>query len=314
MSKIAVIAVGGNALASEGGGTSIPDQAEAAARTARFIVDIAEAGWKVVLTHGNGPQVGYILRRSEIARGEVPIVPMDYATADTQGAIGVMFQRSFLNELHRRKSSKQVATVVTQVEVNGADPAFSNPTKPIGSMMDKATAENLAKANGWSIMEETGRGWRRCVASPQPKRVIELDTIRTLLDSNHIVVACGGGGIPVVADASGDLTSREAVIDKDLASSLLARQLKAERLLIATAVPQVAINFGKPNELWLDRLTLAEARAYSNEGHFGKGSMGPKVEAVMAYVEACPGEGIVTDIEHMGDALKGQAGTRIVRG
>ncbi len=314
MTKIAVIAVGGNALASEGGGTSIREQAEAAARTARFIVDIATSGWKVVLTHGNGPQVGYILRRSEIARNEVPIVPMDYATADTQGAIGVMFQRSFLNELHRSNSLLRVATVVTQVEVDEADPAFASPTKPIGSIMTRETAETLAQANNWSIMEETGRGWRRCVASPKPKRVVEIDTIRTLLDNNHIVIACGGGGIPVVSDGNGNLSSREAVIDKDLASSLLARQLQAERLLIATAVPQVAINFGKPDERWLDRLTLAEAKRFMGEGHFGKGSMGPKVEAVMAYVDAAPGEGIVTDIEHMGKALKGQAGTRIVRG
>lgn len=314
MSKIAVIAVGGNALASEGGGTSIPDQAIAAAQTAQYVIDVAAAGWQVVLTHGNGPQVGYILRRSEIAAAEVPIVPMDYATADTQGAIGVMFQRAFFNELQRRGLNKPVATVVTQVRVNPADKAFSNPTKPIGSVMTRDVAEELAAKNGWSLMEEVGRGWRRAVASPQPEEVIEVDTIRTLLNTGHIVIACGGGGIPVVADNAGNLTSREAVIDKDLASSLLACQLDAKKLLIATAVPQVAINFGKPDVKWLAQLTMSEAARYMDEGHFGQGSMGPKVAAVMDYVKACDGEGIITNIENMGKSIAGEAGTRIIRG
>jgi len=314
MKKIAVIAVGGNALASEGDGTSIMDQAAAAARTAQYVIDVAAAGWQVVLTHGNGPQVGYILRRSEIAANEVPVVPMDYATADTQGAIGVMFQRSFLNELRRRGLKNPVATVVTQVEVDPDDGAFANPTKPIGSIMKREIAEDLAAKNGWSLMEEAGRGWRRCVASPQPKRVVETGTVSNLLDSGHIVIACGGGGIPVVSDNDGNLSGREAVIDKDLASSLLARELRAERLLIATAVPQVAINFGKPDVQWLSRLTLSEAGRFMDEGHFGKGSMGPKVAAVMDYVAACDGEGVITDIEHMGLAIEGKAGTRIVRG
>ena len=313
MSKVAVIAVGGNALASEGGGTSIPDQALAAARTAQYVVDVATAGWQVVLTHGNGPQVGYILRRSEIAAAEVPVVPMDYATADTQGAIGVMFQRAFVNELGRRGLKKPVATVVTQVRVDPADKAFANPTKPIGSIMTKEVAEALAVRNGWSLMEETGRGWRRCVASPQPQEVIEVETVRALLDRDHIVIACGGGGIPVVTNGAGNLVGREAVIDKDLASSLLARQLEAGKLLIATAVPQVAINFGKPDVKWLSRLPHVEAARYMDEGQFGKGSMGPKVAAVMDYVAACDGEGIITDIENMGKAIAGEAGTRIVR-
>lgn len=307
-----VIAVGGNALAPEGGGTSLPDQAAAAARTAQYVVDVAAQGWRVVLTHGNGPQVGYILRRSELAIAEVPPVPMDYATADTQGAIGVMFQRSLFNELLARKLDRRVATVVTQVVVDAGDPAFDAPSKPIGSIMDEPTARRLAQDNGWAIMEETGRGWRRSVASPKPKAVIEIDTIRELLACNHIVIACGGGGIPVTRGADGRLTNREAVIDKDLASALLARQLHAQRLLIATAVPQVAINFGTPQQRWLDTLSLAESDRYMAEGHFGKGSMGPKIEAILGYVRDNPGaEGIVTDIPHMGAALAGKAGTRI---
>ena len=313
MNKVAVIAVGGNALASESGAVSIADQAKAAARTARYVADVVTAGWSVVLTHGNGPQVGYILRRSELSAAEIPPVPMDYATADTQGAIGVMFQRGFLNELQSRKMTQRVATVVTQVEVDPGDPAFAFPTKPIGSVMDHDTASALAGQYGWAIVEEKGRGWRRSVASPQPKRIIEIETVRSLLDSNHIVIACGGGGVPVVVDADGNLTGREAVIDKDLASSLLAQQLGAKRLLIATAVPQVAIRFGTPDVEWLDRLTLEDAARYMDDGQFGAGSMAPKVSAVMEYVRNCDGEGIVTDIEHMGEALEGKAGTRILR-
>lgn len=311
-SPVAVIAVGGNALAPEGAGTTLPNQASAAASTAQYIVDVAAQGWRIVLTHGNGPQVGYILRRSELALPEVPPVPMDYATADTQGAIGVMFQRSLYNELQRRGLKLNVATVVTQVVVDADDPAFESPSKPIGSIMDEATARRLAQSNGWSIMEEAGRGWRRSVSSPKPQAVIEIDTIRALLENHHIVIACGGGGIPVIRAADGSLTNREAVIDKDLASSLLAHQLDAQRLLIATAVPKVAINFGKPDERWLDHLSVEEAGHYMREGHFGKGSMGPKIEAILNYVHHHPeNEGIVTDIPHMGEALAGNAGTRI---
>ncbi|RZT38712.1 carbamate kinase [Cupriavidus agavae] len=309
---VAVIAVGGNALAPEGGGTNLHDQARAAADAAGHIADVAEQGWRVVLTHGNGPQVGYILRRSELAIQEVPPVPMDYATADTQGAIGDMFQRSLYNALQRRGVAPRVVTVVTQVVVDEHDPAFQSPAKPIGSIMDEATARQRAQSLGWNIMEEAGRGWRRCVASPRPQRVVETDTIRALLAQNHIVIACGGGGIPVTMAADGTLCNREAVIDKDLASALLARQLGAQRLVIVTAVPKVAIHFGKPEQRWLDHLTVAEAERFMEEGHFGRGSMGPKIEAVLEYVRSEPGgEGIVTDISSMGAALAGAGGTRI---
>jgi carbamate kinase len=309
---IAVIAVGGNALAPEGGGTTLPDQAKQAASTTQYIVDVVAQGWRVVLTHGNGPQVGYILRRSEMAISEVPPVPMDYATADTQGAIGDMFQRSLYNELRRRNVSMHVVTVVTQVVVDETDPAFRDPSKPIGSVMEESRARQLARDHGWSIMEEPGRGWRRCVASPKPQGVIEIETIKDLLEHDHIVIACGGGGVPVVQTSDGSLQNREAVIDKDLASALLARQLGACRLLIATAVPQVAINFGQPGQRWLSKLSIAEAERYMREGHFAKGSMGPKIEAVLGYVRAVPNsEGIITDIPNMGAALAHNAGTRI---
>ncbi len=310
--RTVVIAVGGNALAPEGGGTTLQDQAKAAAATAQYVVDAAQQGWRVVLTHGNGPQVGYILRRSELAQGEVPPVPMDYATADTQGAIGVMFQRSLFNELRKRRLDLHVASVVTQVVVDEHDPAFAKPSKPIGSAMPRAIAEQLAQTNHWSIMEEVGRGWRRCVASPKPKLVVEIETIKTLLDKQHIVIACGGGGIPVIQASDGSLFNREAVIDKDLASALLANQLGAQRLLIATAVPKVAIYFGQPEQRWLDQITVKEAEQYMREGHFGQGSMGPKIEAVLSYVTSNPhGEGLITDIPNMGAALAGKGGSRI---
>lgn len=313
-SPLAVIAVGGNALAPEGGGTSLPEQAAAAAHTAQYVAEVVAQGWRVVLTHGNGPQVGYILRRSELAIDEVPPVPMDYATADTQGAIGFMFQRSLYNEFHRRQLDRRVTTLVTQVVVDAADPAFQSPSKPIGSVMDESKARQLAAINHWSIMQSGENAWRRCVASPQPQAIIEIDTIRTLLDSHHTVIACGGGGIPVIRTADGILNNCEAVIDKDLASALLARQLNAQRFLIATAVPQVAIHFGKPNQRWLERLTVAEAEQYDREGHFGKGSMEPKIRALLDYVRNTPdAEGIITDISNMGDALVGKKGTRISR-
>ena len=310
---LAVVAVGGNALIKDSKHQTVPDQEQAARQTMEHVAALIAAGWEIVLTHGNGPQVGYILRRSELAINEVPPVPMDYATADTQGAIGDMFQRSLYNELRRRGMPLRVATIITQVVVDEQDPAFQYPSKPIGAMMDEATARRLAQANGWSVMEEAGRGWRRSVASPRPQAVVEIETIDTLLASDHIVIACGGGGIPVTMADDGSLINREAVIDKDLASALLARQLQAQRLLIATAVPKVAIHFGKPGQRWLDRLSVQEAEQFMREGHFGKGSMGPKIEAVLDYVRTnAQGEGIVTDIANMGAALAGQGGTRIL--
>ncbi|HTT41162.1 MAG TPA: carbamate kinase [Burkholderiales bacterium] len=311
----AIVAVGGNSLIVDEQHQSIPDQFNAAAATSHYVADMVEAGWTVVLTHGNGPQVGFILRRSGIAKGVVPEVPIDYADADTQGAIGYMFQRSLYNEFRRRGLKRKVIALVTQVLVDPRDPAFQDPTKPIGAYMDHSVAESLATDFGWTVKEDAGRGWRRVVASPLPRRIIELDLIKSLIEQGHIVIACGGGGIPVLEDERGELQGLEAVIDKDLASSLLARDLQAELFVISTAVEKVAIHFNQPNERWLDRITLAELRGYIAEGHFAKGSMGPKIEAVVSFLEGAPrGRAIITNPPNLGRALTGAAGTHIVAG
>lgn len=312
--RTAIVAVGGNALIVDAQHQSIPDQFKAATATSRHVADLVEAGWTVVLTHGNGPQVGFILRRSGMAKGEVPEVPVDYADADTQGAIGYMFQRALYNEFRRRGIVRKVATLVTQVLVDAGDPAFLDPSKPVGAQLDEARAKELAATLGWTVKEDAGRGWRRVVASPQPRRIIELDVIRSMIGQGHIVIACGGGGIPVVETKDGDLEGMEAVIDKDLASSLLARDLGADLFVISTGVEKVAINFNQPNERWLGRVTLSELRRYVAEGHFGKGSMGPKIDAVIAFLEGTPnGRAIITDPPNLGHALSGAAGTQVVR-
>ena len=312
--KLAVVAVGGNSLIRAKDRLAIPDQYEAAALTTRHVCDMLEAGWNVILTHGNGPQMGFILRRSELSIHEVAPVPMDYAGADLQGAIGYMFVRAFRNEFARRGIQREPVAVVTETLVDRDDPAFKNPTKPIGSHMDEATAKKLAAQQGWVVKDDAGRGWRRVVASPQPKRIVDLASIDYLARSGYLVIACGGGGIPVAADASGRLEGVEAVIDKDLASSLLARELGADALLVSTGVEKIAIDFNKPTQRWLDRMTLAEAKRHLAEDQFDKGSMGPKVEALVAFVEAGGERGIVTNPENIGRALKGETGTAIVRG
>ncbi len=311
-SKLAIVAVGGNALIIDEGHNAIPDQAKASARTSRYIADIAEAGLNIVVTHGNGLQVGFILRRSEIALGEVPPVPMDYASADTQGAIGYIFQRALHNEFRRRGIRREAITMVTQVLVDRNDPAFEDPTKPIGSYMDEDTALKLGARQKWQVKEDSGRGWRRVVPSPLPQEIIELKAIRQLLDDGYVVVACGGGGIPVYETESGALKGVEAVIDKDLASSLLARKLGADMLLICTSVEKVAINFNTPDEHWLDSMTLAEAKDFRAKGQFGEDSMEPKISALISYLEDGGRTGIVTDPPNMALAITGKAGTRLV--
>jgi carbamate kinase len=310
--RLVVVAVGGNSLIIDNKHEAIPDQATAAAKTVHHLIELFDQGWNVVLTHGNGPQVGFILRRSEIALGEVPPVPMDYAGADTQGAIGYMFQRALDNKFRRRGVDKKAVTVVTQVLVDRNDPAFKRPTKPIGSFMDEATAHEIGRTQGWIVAEDSGRGWRRMVPSPKPTRIVELDAIASLLDQGFAVVACGGGGIPIIEDENGNYIGVEAVIDKDLSSSLLARELGAEKFVISTDVPKVALNFNQRNQKWLDRIILSEARRFSAEGHFDSGSMGPKVRAMIEFVEARGGEGIITNPPNILNSLSGKAGTRIV--
>ena len=308
----AVVAVGGNSLIVDAQHQSIPDQVKAATITSHYVADMVEAGWTVVLTHGNGPQVGFILRRSGIAKGVVPEVPVDYADADTQGAIGYMFPRALYNEFRRRKLKRKVVALVTQVLVDPDDPAFQTPTKPIGAYMTEDVAQALAHDLGWTVMEDAGRGWRRVVASPLPRQIIERDIIEALIDLGYIVIACGGGGIPVLRDAQGELQGLEAVIDKDFASSLLARDLRAELFVVTTGVEKVAVNFGKPDQRWLERITLAEARKHLAEGQFPKGSMGPKIEAIIAFLEGGGSRALITNPPNLGRALSGATGTHIV--
>ncbi|MBI9046537.1 MAG: carbamate kinase, partial [Anaerolineaceae bacterium] len=279
-------------------------------------VDMIEAGWDVAVGHGNGPQVGFILRRSEIASKVEGMheVPLDVCGSDTQGAIGYSLQQNIQNELHRRGIKKSCATVITQVKVDKNDDAFKNPTKPIGTFMEEEEAKTRQETLGWNVVEDAGRGYRRVVASPLPVEVMELQPVKTLIDSGVVVITVGGGGIPVIEEDNGDLVGTAAVIDKDYASSLLANEINADLLLISTAVEKVALNFGKPNEEWLDRITLAEAKQYLAEGiHFAKGSMAPKIQALIWFLERGGKQALITNPENIGRALKGETGTLIVK-
>lgn len=309
----AIVAFGGNALVTDAEHDSIPQQYETVSATVPPLIDMVEAGWKLVVSHGNGPQVGFILRRSEIAEHEVDPVPVDYAVADTQGAIGYMFVKALRNELARRGISRPVVAVVTHSVVSLDDPAFDNPTKPVGSFLEEAKAKEMASTMGWTISEDAGRGWRRTVASPRPTAILETELIRGLLDDGAIVVAVGGGGIPVSVGPDGTVTGVEAVVDKDLASGLLAHELGADMLMIPTAVSRVAVGFGTPDEKWLDTITVGQARDYIAAGQFGKGSMEPKVEAVADFVATTPGAtGVIGAAEEIPAILAGTSGTRIV--
>jgi carbamate kinase len=309
-----VIAIGGNSLIPDGDHQTVQDQYIAAAETDDHIASLVEQGWEVAVSHGNGPQVGFILRRSEMASSELHEVPLDYCGADTQGAIGYMLQQNLVNDFRQRGLDVDVATIVTQVEVDADDPAFLNPSKPIGSFMTEEQAMRRRDLEGWDVREDSGRGWRRVVASPKPKRIIELGVIRRLLDAGVVTIAVGGGGIPVVRDENGDLVGIAAVIDKDLASALLASQVGADLLLISTAVEQVALNYGKPDQRWVDRFTLEEVKAYLDEGgHFAEGSMAPKMRAVVQFLEAGGTEALITNPENLERAMAGETGTRIVR-
>lgn len=314
--KLAVIAIGGNSLIKDKEHQKVEDQYQAVCETAKHIVDIIEMGYQVVVTHGNGPQVGFIMRRSEIAEEvehlhPVPLVSCD---ADTQGAIGYQIQQALQNEFVKRGISLQAVTVVTQVEVSESDPAFENPSKPIGSFYEEGQLESLHKAHpDWNLMKDAGRGYRRVVPSPKPIRVVEQSAIESLLRTGFTVIAVGGGGIPVVKAYDGEIKGVNAVIDKDHASSLLASKLKADLFVISTAVEYVYTGYNTPDEKALKKLTLDELKALEAAGEFAPGSMLPKIQAVKNYIEAGGNTAIITSPDKLKEAFEGKAGTRIER-
>lgn len=313
--KLAVVAIGGNSLIQDPKRPEVTQQWEAVRQTCTHIAGMIAEGWSVVITHGNGPQVGYILRRAEIAAKYEGLheVPLDLVVADTQGSIGYMLQQSLDNAIRRLGINRTILTVVTQVLVDPHDPAFEHPTKPIGGFMTEDEAQR-SKADGWQVMEDSGRGWRRVVASPQPLAIQEINAIKALIMSNYVIIAGGGGGIPVIRDEQGNLRGTYAVIDKDRASSLLAQTLRADLFVISTGVEKVALNFNKPDQINLDQLTLSEADRYMHEGHFGKGSMLPKIEAACGFVRMGGPQAVITDPPNLARALRGETGTRIIPG
>jgi carbamate kinase len=312
VSPIAVVAIGGNSLIVDKQHEDVPSQVRAVQETCKHVADMIERGWNVIITHGNGPQVGFILRRNELAAHEVHTTPLDLIGADTQGAIGYLITQALDNEFRQRHIVRSVVAVVTQVLVDQNDPAFHNPSKGIGGFTTKEQAQEFAR-QGWAVRDDAGRGWRRMIASPIPLKIIELDAIRTLMAAGFVVVGVGGGGIPVVEDENGLRRGALAVIDKDRGGALLAADLKADLFLISTAVEKVAVNFGKPDQRWLDRLTLGEAKRYYAEGHFPGGSMGPKIEAIIDFLESNPaGRGLITRPDKIVEALDGKTGTWVV--
>ncbi len=312
MERLAVIAIGGNSLIKDSRHMTVLDQYRAAGETSHHIAEVVKEGYRIVITHGNGPQVGFILLRSELAKDVLHQVPLESCVADTQGAIGYQIAQTLSNELRLRGDSTPVGVVVTQVIVDENDPAFRNPSKPIGPFYTREDAEIHMQRDGWTMREDAGRGWRRVVPSPRPLEIVEEPVIEALLRADVIVVAVGGGGIPVVRHPDGTLHGVAAVIDKDRASCLLARNLKAELFVITTAVDKVALNYGRPDQKDIDRMTVAEAREFMQQGHFAPGSMKPKIEAAIEFLEAGGREVIITQPHLLEDALAGKTGTHIL--
>ncbi|MEH6907351.1 carbamate kinase [Neobacillus drentensis] len=315
MEKLVIVAIGGNSLVRENGRDSVNDQYEAVCETAVHIADMVEEGYSVVVTHGNGPQVGFGLRRSEIANEIIgmPAMPLVNCVADTQGGIGYQIQQALTNEFVKRGINKKVATVITQVEVSKDDPNFLNPTKPVGSFFTLNQAEEMKKEHpDWIFIEDSGRGYRRVVPSPKPIDIVEKDVIKSLIESGFVVIAVGGGGVPVVKTADDSYMGVDAVIDKDFATGLLAEQISAETLIITTGVSRVCINFGKPNQKALYKISVNETKQYVLEDHFAKGSMLPKIEASLNFLENNGKRVIITDPKSLKDALNEQAGTHIL--
>lgn len=311
--KLAIVAVGGNSLVKDERRKSLRHQYMVVKETSHHIADMIEAGWDMAIGHGNGPQLGFTLRRSEIAYRDkgVPAFPMDICIAETQAEVGYALQQNLQNELFKRGINKQVATIVAQTLVDYDDPAYQLfPTKPIGSFMTKDEAHSLAGEWGWHVNEDAGRGWRRMVPSPFPKKILEIETIRTLVNAGVVTITAGGGGIPVIDEGNGQHTGVGGAVDKDYAASLLAQELKADLFLVSTAVEKVAINFNTSDQVWFDRMTLSQARQFLADGvHFAKGSMAPKVHAIIWYLENGGKEAVITNPENIGRALKGETGT-----
>lgn len=309
---LAVIALGGNAILQPGQKGTAEEQIENVRIAMSSITGIIEEGYNVIITHGNGPQVGNILLQNEEASGTVPAMPLDICGSQTQGMIGYMIQRSMINELAKKGIKKDVATIVTQVEVSPDDPAFKNPTKPIGPFYKEEEAEALMAEKGWVLKEDAGRGWRRVVPSPKPVSIIEKNVIRTLVDEGYMVVASGGGGIPVMIDESGNVEGIEAVIDKDYAGECLALDVEADIFVILTDVEKVALNYGQPDQKDLGQVTIDEMREYENQGHFKAGSMGPKVASILRFIDSGGKRGIITSLDKAKAALQGNAGTEVL--
>ncbi|OAT48883.1 carbamate kinase [Proteus hauseri ATCC 700826] len=314
MKELVVVAIGGNSIIKDNASQSIAHQEQAVQEVATHISDMIADGYNIVLTHGNGPQVGLDLRRAEIAHVQegLPLTPLANCVADTQGGIGYLVQQALTNKL-RHQQGKQAVTIITQVEVDKADTHFLSPTKPIGAFFSQQDAEQLKQENpSWHFVEDSGRGYRRVVASPIPQHVVESGAIRVLSDSGYVVIAVGGGGIPVIKDPDGSYHSVDAVIDKDLSSTLLAKELHADILIITTGVEKVCIHFGKPEQQALGETTVAEMTHYMHEGHFPAGSMLPKIEASLSFLAAGGKRVIITTPEKLAMALRGETGTHII--
>lgn len=314
MEKIAVIALGGNSLIKDSQHQKVEDQYIAAYESCIHIAELIKSGYNVALTHGNGPQVGFILLRSELSRDKLHEVPLDYCGADSQGALGYAFTQAMGNIFATQGVKKPMAAVVTQVVVDKNDQAFKNPSKPIGPFYSEQDAKQRKTESGWDVMEDAGRGWRRVVASPIPIEIVEEAAIKKLLDSGFIVVSVGGGGIPVIRNDDGTLQGVAAVIDKDYASSLLASNIGADVFIISTAVEKVYLNFGKPEQKELDTVTLEEIKKYLAEGHFKPGSMLPKIKAIISFLEKGGKRAIVTNPPNIRRAVAGETGTHIIGG